>query len=945
MGNYAPNNGPTACNSNTTLTTSEFPYVQQGTVPASHLNYDAGNPGKLEADLNAIAWNMTQIDLPSGGTIHVEYEADDYAFVQDKRAMQMFRVVGSSEEPPQMFNIGGEVLYNGNSPNDYMILELSKSYPTTATAADFKRDFLTDERGRLIDQMYFRYLVNLAGSTGSSAKEFVSGYSPLQFNTGDYGFVPNGGSDFTHAYVRLKPLTTGDGFPNTAQVNRVSMAAWNFTKLHLPRIAYNKPDINSNAVLQVLQALVSTVTSMTQFIAGANNVLRIAENSRKFDPDKSWVRLYNPDQFKKGGGVRVKQISINDEWSTLTNVPAHADAIYGQTYDYTTINAYGKKISSGVASYEPLIGGEENPFRQPVFFSEDKLLVPDDEHFLEQPFGESFFPSASVVYSQVTVKNLQYANVTQNATGKMVHEFYTAKDFPTIAKQTILKPIRKKPNPLLKLLKVKSRDFMTTSQGYAIELNDMHGKSKGQWVYQEGKEEPISGIQYHYNMAKTKRLSNTVNTIDKAGVIGENEVGMEYDFVVDMREHSTEVVNTGNNGSLDAFLAAIFPLAVPMLLPSYTKEKTRYRSAVTTKVINRYGILTKTEAFDLGAVVASENLLFDQETGEVLLTKVTNNYKDPVYSFSYPAHWGYEKMGPSYVNTGMKLDASTHNLATYLEVGDEIGIGIQKGWVTQNDAQLVILDKNGTQIATPTSGEVIVLRSARRNQQNTPIGKISVRTNPMFDSDSDGNPDQLAFNNILKAEMTEYAEESGEFCECGVTPVSTYNPYIKGLKGYWKPVKQHLYLTGRTQSMVNNNVNIREDGEYVTFSPFWTPNAGNDWASNSTGWTSTSEVTLFSPNGAELETKNALGQHNAANFGFNQTLPKATATNAQYQELGYDGFEDYDNGGCADDHFNYKQEVTETVGVSITEEDAHTGRRSIKVTSGKSIQLKRFLEP
>ncbi|WP_315820238.1 hypothetical protein [Paraflavitalea speifideaquila] len=42
----------------------------------------------------AAAWQLKKIDLPSGGAIQVTYEADDYAYVQDKRAAQMCFVSG-----------------------------------------------------------------------------------------------------------------------------------------------------------------------------------------------------------------------------------------------------------------------------------------------------------------------------------------------------------------------------------------------------------------------------------------------------------------------------------------------------------------------------------------------------------------------------------------------------------------------------------------------------------------------------------------------------------------------------------------------------------------------------------------------------------------------------------------------------------------------------------
>ncbi|MBK7883783.1 MAG: hypothetical protein IPJ81_08275 [Chitinophagaceae bacterium] len=40
---------------------------------------------KSKADKYAAAWTMNKILLPSGGVINVEYEADDYAYVQNKK--------------------------------------------------------------------------------------------------------------------------------------------------------------------------------------------------------------------------------------------------------------------------------------------------------------------------------------------------------------------------------------------------------------------------------------------------------------------------------------------------------------------------------------------------------------------------------------------------------------------------------------------------------------------------------------------------------------------------------------------------------------------------------------------------------------------------------------------------------------------------------------------
>ncbi|UPT68660.1 MAG: hypothetical protein M0D57_08575 [Sphingobacteriales bacterium JAD_PAG50586_3] len=123
----------------------------------------------------------------------------------------------------------------------------------------------------------------------------------------------------------------------------------------------------------------------------------------------SWIRLADEDECKIGGGSRVKKIAFSDVWNDLTDISTNLNVTYGQEYDYTTTD--GK--SSGVASYEPTIGGDENPFKVPLYVAQNKIpLGPDNEFYMEGPIGESHFPSPSVGYSRVTVKNLVPADYT-----------------------------------------------------------------------------------------------------------------------------------------------------------------------------------------------------------------------------------------------------------------------------------------------------------------------------------------------------------------------------------------------------------------------------------------------------------------------------------------------------------------------------------------------------
>lgn len=939
-GSFMPNANSTTCSIDDLLTNPEFSYTPQERIKEGDPKYPDANGEDLYeagvdgywADVYAIAWNLTSIGLPSGGEINVDYEADDYSNVQNKKAMQMFKVVGAARTLSEIEseNYSNALYDDSDNSCSYLVLELSNPYQKDRSPQNFKADFLTKETNEPIEFLYFRFLLDLA-ENGSNAWEYVSGYaSPADLSVeSNYGFINE-----NYAYVKVKDVEINDETPKGPDANPISQAGWNFVKIYLPTIAYGGAEVGGG-VLEIFDAMISTAKQVIDLFAGFCYTLRLRNSARFFKPGKSWVRLYNPDQIKKGGGVRVKKVALSDQWKKLTGYSNYNSSDYGQEYDYTTRKNDNNIISNGVAAYEPIVGGDENPFKEPVFYSEKNLLVASDDYYMEKPFGESFFPGASVGYSKVTVRNLQYEGVTKNATGRVEHEFYTAKDFPTQTRQTIVKKEPKKSSGVMKLLNIECNDYMTVSQGYVIELNDMHGKQRSQKVFPENSNISVSEIIYTYK-ANGQNLINEVDVIEKDGSINSKTVGVDSDFVIDMREQETETVTAGVNANLDFFMVAIFPIVVPMILPKYAAEKVRFRSVVTTKVINRYGLLESVTAKDNGSVVTTSNKLYDAETGEVLLTETKNQYNDPLYSFTYPAHWAYDRMGPAYKNIGVTFSGTSNELVE----GDEVVFNGNRGWVANVSGGLKILSENGEYYSNPSNLKVI--RSGRKNRQVLPVASIAALSNPI-------NGNSLQFTNILEASAIEYTDEAGVFCgECGLEPGMNYNPYIVGSRGSWKQQKSYVYLTDRTQSRVNNNTNIRKDGVYKDFSPFWTANNGLDWNKNISNpkWVYSSEVTIFSPYGSALENRDALGRYSSAVYGYNQVLPVANAFNAMYQEIAFDGFEDYELDFCDKDHFSYEYTINENPGVIfLTEDESHSGRKSIQVEPGVSIGVRKVVIP
>jgi len=1116
-GYYKPNNVNNSNYSSLTgpLSPAEFPYVDQN---------------KTNEDIYTQAWTLTTIKLPSGGQINVDYESDDYAYVQDRKAMQMFTITNlanpaTDSDARNQNPVGGNTLslmtaHSGNTANKYLYFKLQQPMSNSMNHAAVE-----DSLGKIyfnfdFSKLYFRFMVDI---TSSGDYEYVPGYVTME----SYGIVDPSASGTTHyeyAWIKLKTVPIGDRV-GSDQVHPISKAAWQFGRLHLPRKVWGEPDPQSGTVDQVITAMVgsSFFKNIKETFEGPNKTLRNKDYGKTAVKAKSFIRLTSPYGKKLGGGSRVKKITIADNWKAMNDAgdadygKIPADAEYGQVYSYTTTDEYNRTVSSGVASYEPTLGGEENPFREPVFFKEEKKLVPDDESYLERPFGESFFPAASVGYSKVTVKNLQHTNVKRHATGYTVQEFYTAKDFPTIVREVPLEAKHKRTNPILSLLRVTMKDYMTVSQGYVIELNDMHGKPKTQLVYAEDQAQPISKVEYFYKTAvnNKKQLDNKVYVIKKDGSVSQNYSGMEYDFVADMREQQTVTVSGGLNMNLAGFIAGVFPLAIPTIFPSWSFEHTRFRSAVVTKVINRSGILEKTEAQDAGSTVSTQNLAWDAETGELLVTKTKNNFDADIYSFSYPAHWSYDRMGQAYQNLGVTFGSKIFtggtsntivNAANYFVKGDEVGLTSGstniRAWVCNvGTNNISLVDKDGVAVANGTYS-IKVYRSGRRNQQAMSTGSITTKTCPLVDNvGSDGIYDAISFSDVLNSQMQEYQEnwtmigghstgatctcetgaatvhtyltdlldglasagqqlntvtlwdgtnyhygygtslnsaigsptpatwtpsvngqtltavvgtctltlnlpapytwsqltglsavtpasvnpnctpttndftataeitvpgasainvtvsgtsicwhmgdctQSGTPANCGKLPGDTVNPYYENILGNWRPVRSHLYLADRTGITSGTTSDIEKHGVFdtknlstgssIAFQPFWSPNSGNDWTKSPTYWTWSSEVSKFSPLGNEVENRDALSRHSAAVYGYNSSLPVAVGSNARYNEIAFDGFEDYsfnDAGDCRYHHFDFYGDMN-----SLSTDEAHTGIYSMEVGANATI--------
>jgi hypothetical protein len=991
-GNYKPNPGYSEyCASdglpNTSPPTAPCPErINAGQKP---LNQDFTYVNQDPAYTNQYVqlWNLSQIQLPSGGTINVNYESDDYAYVQDQPATQMMMVSGEGTSPNDISSSSNSLIEDTHH-NYYLYFKLQNSIPASTANPQgvFKDSYIKN-----MSQLYFRFYTNVNGSQGTSpffatGYEYVSGYAGID----SYGAIASSGTGgaYDYGYIKLTSVDGGDhvgGLCCGDQENPISKATWQFARIHTPRQAYNGANVGgSGNQTSFIQALcnASLIGGIINFFQGANGQLKNSLNFGKtFDPSRSWIRLYSPTGKKLGGGSRVTSVTINDQWSNMVS-SGPGSFTYGQVYNYTTVDpANNNTISSGVASYEPSYGADENVMRQPLWFGTkpEALLAPDNSNYMETPLGETFFPSPTVGYSKVTVQNLpRYVTpnvpssgllVNSNATGSVVYEFYTSRDFPVILNQTNLAAFRKKSNPLASLVHLDVKDYMTASEGYCIELNDMAGKPKSQMVYAQGQSVPISGVKHFYKQ-NGNQLVNTCTTVSKNGNVTSSQLGLDYDFISDFREQLNNTNSFSLQGNMHFEMVGPDPLFEITIIPNSSAQSSRFRSAVVTKVINHYGVEESTEVFDLSSRIATKNLAWDAETGDILLTQTTTEFNDNTYTLNYPAYWGYGLMGGAYANIDATIPGAISSIGNIsypnIAPGDEIeildasGNAVAKAWVYNNFGTNIVIDKNGNVVTSSTYGAstVKVIRSGRRNMQASYMGKLVTFNNPIWTGASPPAPTttlslpalDTSFH-ILSASSVVYDNKWNIFCECGITANQQGNPYLLGLLGNWREKVAYTYLTLRSQSTVNENTNIRKDGAFLSFSPFWTPNSGSNWNINTTNWQFTSQVTQYSPHGFEIENVDPLLRYSSALYGYNYALPIGVSSNAKYTETAFDGFEDYDFNACTDDHFGWKAKVlnatkqttNNTYPLNTYQNFSHTGRRSVLVTAGTSTVITKVL--
>lgn len=671
--------------------------------------------------------NLKSLITPAGKKIEVLYESDDYGYVQHHIAQQMMPLAGDASINDQDMKV---------------LFRLESAIPGNASGKERQELISTylPENGK-ID---FRIRINLQ-SKGENKFDWVTGSASID-RTKSPGLEKDASGNYTHGYFYLIPEEGRHPF---------SLQAWQQLRDKVPFVMEvpGEPEFTTDEQRQWNQ--------VERLVATAAQVRKIHENyfdhcnakgwGREIDLAHSYVRLNSPDKVKLGGDARVRQITIEDQWSEDER------DVYGYWLDYSR-EENGKIISSGVAQNEPSTGSEEN-----VLLANFPQLA-------------DFYPSASVGYSQVHAYTLASASlagkslqgnlpfhrgegVTFGTKGAIVYEFYTAREFPTIVQAT---------NRDNESYAVDAIDIvvnqLVASQGYSVVNNDMHGKLKSiAWLRQLPSgafvTAPVAYEQHEYFSESLiyddKKVFALVNRFAEEGdgslaPTGNPTwaLGQREEAYIDLSEISDISFFTGTEENVDDLSMSLFeaselPITVNGVASDVSFVSTTLKTAVLGRFITQHAVKKSATFYRDGAVEQHQYLKFDKTSGVPVFLSKSGGTKKETFEKIIPAYTKYKSMGPASLNLDKELaiaDLKKRKDGIYtfsakaatLHAGDELVLFTEDAERSSIALTRAVylgvvngVHQLGSDLELDGKGyHAKIVRSGYRNQVEAPAGKI-----------------------------------------------------------------------------------------------------------------------------------------------------------------------------------------------------------------------------
>ncbi len=798
-------------------------------------------------------WKLKSIEQPSGVVVEIEYESDRYRWVQDRRAMQMYQIIG--------FYDGSQLV---ESTTNIVVADVN----FTSSQIQELEDELFDPIEHANGLIYLRLPVKIDRSLPYPVYEMLETF--VRYVSHSWEDVDNDG--LYEALIEIEYAGIDDG---VSGVNPVQYAAIQFAMNSAPQVIYVGLDQGINMFITsddpfslLLNSFRSAITTIAQtlldfvaIILANNNFIRYLANmgvgKRCLITSDAVIRLGAIGQ-RLGGGARVKRIVYRDVWE-------------GHAIRHEIRYIYGP----GVASFEPTSGHEESPFALPVFYERYQRgglasvldnwgIVSNPDLFIMEPVGISSFPAPSVGYQWTIVKHVTPQGVP--STGWSKYEYYTYKDFPvkesfspinygsegdflatfihsTVNNQTFYSYTI--PPPLAPILLYwNGGQVIGVSQGFIFETHNMHGKMRRKQVF-DGAGRLIAEEIYSY-----KRGTDGTTFALPTGQKNTLASGTDMDFVVYVDYFRSQTVYTQVN--LNA-AATLFPLLVsPYVSGKFHIQKQKLYLVTTTKRLYYHYYVDKVVVRKYTQRGEQKSYVYDLITGEPLVNKTyTEGMGQPTYSVKYPAYWFYPELGPAHGSEGTEFIITTNSNGVLntgyivnpisdvwyfdprpLVEGDILYFPdlYKKAWVVEDETtgKLALVDRNGDPMIV-SGKKAIRIRSGRKNMLSLTVANIQSL------SISNGMFLEVPNDSLLSVSLTTYSDRwqmpCTRQCSLSINPTDTvtlkWNWTAGGLKvsGYHNPdylIYDHSAYSATTKDRysvwgVDNSVNDGPRAEATLF--------------------------------------------------------------------------------------------------------------------------------
>ncbi len=850
--------------------------------------YPAAIQDEVIAAQNAQFWKLSKITTASGGEMLINYDADSYGFVQDKRAMRHFKIAGmmnlfqcravmngSAWNTSDLFNEFRNDSYDPNtslindkfskkygkfeknfSPNNMIVFKLDSPIAGTTSKSEadqkVKDDYFRHQApgsNSYIDELYFNIYAEVKSGYHEMIPCFVkimedypNLFSPFNGSPGSnmksIGVMPpTGTSDsYEYGYVILDMINVGmleqtqkkkkkkSEKEDILLMHPIQRFGVDFIRQNLPDIVYGTCESCTGELAVDRKALFGE--EMYKYLIAEGSYLR------RLDPSRSFIRLYEPDNKKMGGNARVASIQLNDKWGSLSGEGASSDGTYGWQYLYPS-----RSGTSGVAAYEPSAGMDENPFYGWDTYYNIAKKFPDELNFNVTPIAMQLFPSPIVGYEQVRVL---MTGLGQDSKGSTIYNFHTYKDQ------------KYRTNPLTteiqKSDKVEKKSFFGGStmfkygfsQGYSVITNDFHGKPIDVTLV-DGNSNLISKSEYEYY-----GLGEKIPMIDRKGKVLNENAACEVDVHMDSRL----VYSESNFHMVGLTIGFTFPTMQVSFGPSYSRSASKrgFYSHSLIKHINYSAVVKNIKTTYLGSSNTAQNELYDKYSGAVVLSSLQDEYDDRLYNLVYPSHWAYPVLRElqttfpaSSVGT---IDANgllitTYDLGEYYSPGDLIevtnGAVIANGYIlsinpTSTGAMAYVILPSGAPMNNFNGPITFSLKKTNRNNrlEETMQAIVTKTPLPVAHNTQFNFPSNLTAHDILSGSAIKYKDKDN-IVKCSPKPeTAMLNLFSSGAKG--DPVLETSYSWQSERKQAVHNHKTRFDGGYAEFKPFYAMN-NNVWVS------------------------------------------------------------------------------------------------------------------